>query len=98
MTDGTILGCLDDFKYHSKKVQLASGDLLYLYTDGVTEAFNIHDQLYGEKRLEDYLQTHMAHSIEDIVKESVHDVIEYSSGMPQSDDITLLAIKFNGHN
>ena len=97
MTDGTILGCLEDLIFHSKKVQLVSGDLLYLYTDGVTEAFNIHNQLYGEKRLENYLQTHLAHPIEEIVKESIHDVIEFSSGMPQSDDITLLAIKFNGH-
>ena len=71
--------------------------LLYLYTDGVTEAFNINNQLYGENRLEDYLQTHLDHPIEDIVKESVYDVVEFSSGMPQSDDITLLAIKFNGH-
>ena len=71
---------------------MVPGDLLYLYTDGVTEAFNIHNQLYGEERLENYLQTHLAHPIEEVVKESIRDVIEFSSGMPQSDDITLLVL------
>jgi len=97
MTAGTVLGCMEDFIYHSKKVQLIPGDLLFLFTDGVTEAFNIHEQLYGEERLENYLQTHVAHPIEEVVKESILDVTKFSSGMPQSDDITLLAIQFNGH-
>ncbi|MCK9399301.1 MAG: SpoIIE family protein phosphatase [Bacteroidales bacterium] len=96
MTAGTVLGCMEDFIYHSKKVQLIPGDLLFLFTDGVTEAFNIHEQLYGEERLENYLQTHLAHPIEEVVKESIQDVTKFSSGMPQSDDITLLAIKYIG--
>jgi phosphoserine phosphatase RsbU/P len=97
MTGGTILGCLDDFVYHSKKVRLSPGDVLFLYTDGVTEAFNTAEQLYGEERLESYLQTHASRSIEDIVNESIQDVTGFSSGMPQSDDITLLAIQYHGH-
>jgi sigma-B regulation protein RsbU (phosphoserine phosphatase) len=98
MTAGTVLGCMEDFIYHSKKVQLIPGDLLFLFTDGVTEAFNIHEQLYGEERLENYLQTHLGHPIEEVVKESIQDVTEFSSGMAQSDDITLLAIKYIGHD
>lgn len=96
MTDGPILGCLENITYHSKKLQMIPGDLLFLFTDGVTEAFNIHDQLYGEDRLENHLQAHLSHPIEDIVKESIQDVTEFSSGIPQSDDITLLAIKYIG--
>ena len=95
MTGGTILGCLEDFTYSSKKVQLAPGDLLFLYTDGVTEAFNTHEELYGEERLENYLQNNLSYPIEEVVKKSFRDVNEFSSGMPQSDDITILAIRYH---
>jgi len=96
MTNDTILGCLEDVIYHSKKAQLIPGDMLLLYTDGVTEAFNIHDELYGEERLENYLKSHMDHPLEDVIKDSIKDVTEFSSGIPQSDDITLMAIKYIG--
>ncbi|MFA6129191.1 MAG: SpoIIE family protein phosphatase [Bacteroidales bacterium] len=97
MTDGTILGCLDDFEYRSKKVVLQPGDLLYLYTDGVTEAFNTHEELYEEERLENFLKNHLSNPIEEVVKESFQDVAEFSKGAPQSDDITVLAVRYHGH-
>ncbi len=97
MTEGIILGCLEDFNYRSKKVQLNPGDLLYLFTDGVPEAFNMQEEMYGEERLISFLQDHKMHSIEEIVKESNLSVTEFSDGMAQSDDITILAIKYNGH-
>jgi sigma-B regulation protein RsbU (phosphoserine phosphatase) len=97
MTDGTILGCLEDFVYRSKKVQMNPGDVLFLYTDGVTEAFNVHEEMYEEERLENFLQNRRSHTIEEVVKESFRDVTEFSKGAPQSDDITILAIKYHGH-
>ncbi|MEI6049887.1 MAG: SpoIIE family protein phosphatase [Bacteroidota bacterium] len=96
MTGDPILGCMEDFDYRSEKIQLSPGDLLFLYTDGVTEAFNIHEELYGDERLESFLQAHMSDTIEDIVKESILSVTGFSTGMPQSDDITLLAIGYHG--
>lgn len=96
MTEGTILGCLEDFNYRSKKVQLLPGDLLFLYTDGVTEAFNIKEEQYEEERLEKYLLAHLSHPIEQMVTESFREVTEFSSGVPQSDDITVLAIRYHG--
>ena len=97
MTGGTILGCIEGFKYHSKKLQLLPGDLLFLYTDGVTEAFDSKDDQFGELRLENFLLTHQTEPIEGIVKDCIQDVTRFSTGVPQSDDITVLAIKFNGH-
>jgi len=96
MTDGTILGCLDDFIYRSGKTKLNPGDLLFLYTDGVTEAFNTAEQMYGEDRLENFLLAHHGQPIQEVVKGSVCDVMAFSAGVPQSDDITLLAIQYNG--
>jgi sigma-B regulation protein RsbU (phosphoserine phosphatase) len=96
MTGGAILGCLEDIEYQSKKIQLKPGDLLFLFTDGVTEAFNIREELYGDERLVEFLQDHVAHPIEEVVRDSNRSVAEYSSGAPQSDDITLMAIRYHG--
>ena len=98
MTGGVILGCMEDIQYQSKKVQLNPGDLLFLYTDGVTEAFNIHEELFEEERLEKYLQSHPSHPIEEVVKEAFREVMEFSTGVPQSDDITVLAIRYHGNS
>lgn len=95
-TGGSILGCVEDLMYRSGKVQLNPGDLLYLFTDGVTEAFNVNEELYGDNRLETYLQGHLGCSIEEIVKGTIDEVTQFSAGVPQSDDITLLAIRYNG--
>jgi sigma-B regulation protein RsbU (phosphoserine phosphatase) len=89
---------MEDIVYQSKKVQLNPGDLLFLYTDGVTEAFNIREELYEEERLENYLQNHLSHPIEEVVKESFREVMEFSTGVPQSDDITVLAIRYLGNS
>ena len=96
MTGGPILGCMEDFSYHSKILKLMPGESLFLYTDGVTEAFNTQDQVYGDDRLESFLQTHLTAPIEDIVKDSMEEINTYSAGMAQSDDITYLAISFTG--
>jgi phosphoserine phosphatase RsbU/P len=97
MTGGTILGCLEDFKYQSKSIKLNPGEQLFLYTDGVTEAFNVSDQLYGEERLETYLQGKLEQSLEETVLGCIQEVAGYSTGTAQSDDITLMAIRYNGH-
>ena len=96
MTGGTILGCMENAVYKSKKVQLVRGDVLYLFTDGVTEAFNSKDEIYGDERLETFLVSHLSHPVEAVVQESVLDVMKFSTGMAQSDDITLLAIQYHG--
>lgn len=96
MTNGIILGCMDEFDFISKKVNLRPGDQLFLYTDGVTEAFNISEELYGEKRLESFLLANMSLDIEEVVKRSIQEIALFSSGIRQSDDITLLGIHYNG--
>ncbi len=96
MTGGTILGCMEDYDYQSKKVTLKPGDLLYLYTDGVTEAFNAREELYGEDRLEAFLQTRLTDPIDRVVEDSFGEVTRFATGVPQSDDITLLAVRYQG--
>ena len=96
MTGGTILGCIEDYQYKSRKITLAPGDRLFLYTDGVTEAFTKHNEAYGDERLESFLRQNQDYSIEELVKGVLKEVNDHSMGIPQSDDITLLSICYKG--
>jgi sigma-B regulation protein RsbU (phosphoserine phosphatase) len=72
------------------------GDTLYLYTDGVTEAFNSEGNMYGEKRLGNLLKANLRAGHKEIVKITLADVAAFAAGILPSDDITLMAIKYFG--
>lgn len=96
LTGGIALGIMDDLPYNVKSVNLKPGDGLFLFTDGVTEAFNAADELYSEAQLEEKLRSVTGKSTEEIVKFIANDVHEYSTGVQQSDDITILSVKYYG--
>jgi sigma-B regulation protein RsbU (phosphoserine phosphatase) len=98
MTGGIILGCMEDMTFQSKKIKLNPGDTIFLYTDGVTEAFNKAELAYGEDRLEKFLESQHCIGLEPLVKILLQDVNNFSTEVPQSDDITLLAIRFSGQS
>lgn len=96
MTDGLALGVLDDFSFNSKKLHLKQGDQILLYTDGVVEAIDLDEKAYGEEKFENFLNENLYHPVETIIKKSFADVNDFVNGAPQSDDITLLGLTFNG--
>ena len=96
MTEGIALGVLEDISFNSKVINMKPGEKLFLYTDGVTEAFNNDQILYGEDKLKLFLDQHRDFPIESIIKESLEDIDFFADGAPRSDDITVLAIRFNG--
>jgi len=65
-----------------------------MFTDGVTEAFNAADDLYSEERLVELLKQLCGKDLKDVVDAVNKDVEFYSTGVPQSDDITILSIKY----
>jgi len=93
MTNGIALGVMEDLDYQIRTVQLHSGDGLFLYTDGVTEAFNAAGQMYTDQRLVKLLTASNTLPIREIVQKVFQDVNEYSTGIDQSDDITILAMR-----
>jgi phosphoserine phosphatase RsbU/P len=95
-TDGIALGVSEDISFNSKTIKLKPGEKLFLYTDGVTEAFNKEMTAYGDNRLKIFLNQRLVLPIKTIIKESLEDVNVFANGAPRSDDITLLAIAFNG--
>jgi phosphoserine phosphatase RsbU/P len=92
---GFMLGMFADAIYEATTVDLDPGDSLVLYTDGVTEAVNAAEEPYEEERLEATLRRLAATGAtvtEQIVGGVMADVEQFSSGAPQADDITVLAL------
>lgn len=88
------LGLIKDFGYRGQRVTLPMGATVFLYTDGLTEAENPANELFGEGRLLGHI--HPGDSPADIVKGLSSAVSEFAGGAPQSDDITMLAILYRG--
>ncbi len=87
------LGILENFGYKSNHLVLQPGDTLVLYTDGITEAMDIHLNEFSEERLRTYLQQAADSSAEEIINEIIKEVKAFAGEAPQSDDITSLVIK-----
>lgn len=73
--------------------QLSAGDVLLLYTDGVTEAMNSAREEYAEERLANALQRVSGLAPQEIVSALVEDLASFTGGLPQEDDISLLVVK-----
>ena len=90
---GIILGAFLDVQYEVGRTQLSKGDLLILYTDGVTEALNQGEEEYGEERLLSSVIRHRDLSPHEIKDRILSEVEEFSNLLPTSDDLTLLVLK-----
>lgn len=93
---GFVLAGLDFTKYRAGSLELMPGDLLYLYTDGVTEAMNTAQELYGEERLKRTLDANVSAAPEEIFKAVKKDLDDFVADAPQFDDITMLAMRYLG--
>ena len=93
---GFVLAGMEGIKYKSQQVQLMEGDTLFLYTDGVTEATNIKNELYGEDRLKAFLNSHAGSSVMEICRAVKKDVDDFTGEAPQFDDVTMLAFRYMG--
>ena len=78
---------------NSATVELKTGDGVVLYTDGITETFNVDRQQYGLDRLCDVISENWQHPIEDIKQSVINDVLTFRGKEKQFDDITLLILK-----
>lgn len=95
---GILLGINAEARYEVARRTFQPGDMLILYTDGVTEAENPQHELYSVARACDTLQTApMNDDITTVIKTLFNSVSHFSKGMPQSDDITMLALRYRGN-
>jgi sigma-B regulation protein RsbU (phosphoserine phosphatase) len=82
--------------FETKRVKLDKGDTLYLYTDGVTEAMDPESAQYEDVRLKSYLGSARKLSIRELIQGNIQDLKKHTRGANQSDDITLLALRYLG--
>jgi sigma-B regulation protein RsbU (phosphoserine phosphatase) len=93
MPTGIVLGALENQEYKSRSVPIENGDVLVMYTDGVTEAINCREELFGEKRLIEIIHNNAHFPAQVILEQILSGVKEFAGDMTQFDDITLLVIK-----
>lgn len=93
---GFVVGPVEEMKYETERLTLQPGDTLFLYTDGVTEATNFADELYGELRLLVALQRGPKEDLAAMIHHIRAEVTSHANGAPQSDDVTMVAIKYQG--
>ena len=90
---GPPLGILPFSTYDEQKTQLAPGDLLVLYSDGVTEAINGQEEEYGEARFIERLRQYREEPAQTIAEAVTNGLLEFAAGAPAADDITLVVAK-----
>jgi serine phosphatase RsbU (regulator of sigma subunit) len=91
---GMALGVRANAPYRAKRIQLRTGESLFLYTDGLTEAMDRADNLFSERRLQQCLQEVSRATPLELIRGAVSAVKRFATGAEQSDDITALAIQY----
>ena len=87
------LGILDDSKYEETRLQLETGDKIILYTDGIVEAMNEEEEIFGFDRLLEVVKNSQTMTAETLLDEIKGKVNEFAGSAPQHDDITIIVIQ-----
>ncbi len=93
---GFVLAGMEGIKYKTQELDLEPGDIIFLYTDGVTEATNANTELYGEERLLNALNAMEFKSMQTLCEYVKADVESFVGSAPQFDDITMVAFRYIG--
>lgn len=94
LSENMPLGVWDEAEFISGKIALQPGDTLLLYTDGVTEAMDVAGNEFGGDRLNEAVLAAIASSASDVIGSVLERVRQHASGVDQSDDITMLCLRF----
>ncbi len=90
---GPVLGILPIAPYSEQHTRLETGDMLVLYSDGVTEANNLNQDEYDEERFIEVLTANREKPAVEIVEAVTRSLAEFTAGAPQADDITLVVAR-----
>ena len=93
---GFVIGGMDGVKYKEYEIKLNKGDTIFLYTDGVTEATDKNNVLFGNDRLLSALNKNTNASVTEILGNVKRSIDEFVGDAPQFDDITMMAVKYIG--
>ncbi|MDO8873408.1 MAG: SpoIIE family protein phosphatase [Methanoregula sp.] len=90
---GIAIGALSDAEYTKETAALNAGDIVVLYTDGITEAENAQQDMFGEERLHEVIRAFRKLPAQEIIAAILKSVQSFCGNYPQSDDITLMVIR-----
>ena len=90
---GIALGVAHDIDLQEANIDLISGDILVLYTDGITEAINDQEEAFGLERLIRIIRSHGELSAKNLIDKIQGEVMSFAGNQPQFDDITLMVLK-----
>ena len=91
-----VIGGIEGIQYNEHEINLNAGDIIFLYTDGVTEANDNYNGFYGENRLKETINKNKTKKLNDIINEITKDIDKFCNTGEQYDDTTMLIIKYNG--
>jgi sigma-B regulation protein RsbU (phosphoserine phosphatase) len=94
---GFLLGAFGEIEPDEYQAIMQPGDLLVFYTDGISEAFNSKNELYGTQRIENVITRNAWENADSLLQAILTDVEEFTNDEPQSDDLTILVIKRMEH-
>ncbi len=92
-TGGVVLGVIEDRAFEQETVELAPGDVLVIYSDGVTEAMDAAEVEFGEEKLNDLIGSHLEDSASTLIGRIFDAVKKHAGDYPQSDDMTMIVVK-----
>ncbi|HEY5511117.1 MAG TPA: SpoIIE family protein phosphatase [Prolixibacteraceae bacterium] len=89
------VGLFEDFEYREFSLQLEDGDKIFLYTDGVSEAENVDNKLFGDDHLLNIVRQNSTASPRELIHKMEEEIAIHVNGFTQSDDITMMTIVYN---
>jgi serine phosphatase RsbU (regulator of sigma subunit) len=88
-----VLGAFGFASYQSIPFEMTPGDLLVVYSDGITEAMNPRDEMYGEERLIRLISEHASSGAQKLEETLLRSIEKFTEGMPQTDDMTCVLVQ-----
>ncbi len=95
-SQGVIVGAMENVEFKLEKIFIKPGDTIFMYTDGITEAMNEKNNFFSDERLLEDMNTMLDKTIEEKIHGLMDKIKIFSNGAPQSDDITMLTLLYNG--
>jgi phosphoserine phosphatase RsbU/P len=93
---GMPVGMFEMAPYTGDQIKLKPGDIMMLYSDGVTEAQNLAAEEFGEARLVEVMERYSRGTADVILEQTINAVKEFAHGAEQYDDVTALVVKYTG--
>lgn len=98
LNSNIVLGAFDNAEFEVSEMQLKDGDEIFIYTDGITEATNVSDEMFGEERLLKTINNIYSDDTKIVLEGIKQEVKAFAQGVAQSDDMTALLFKYCGKN